>query len=225
MFGLDLNEAFRDFNFSVQCDPTMRSGPTEAELLELVYRGRRGDMGALADFADAMFYTLRIEAFEAYQRAHGPVAISHREWFHEKLCSFFGILLYRSVVVEGIVDGDCLSTELPIEPGFKYATYFCLPDMFGSDEIEKPLAPKTTISNCGMTWPGPSQERPTIALRRPRTGSRAIGRHREPPPVTGAAGRKIKRGIRLSPIAWLAEWTERIFVESWTSAPSLRFLL
>src|SRR5713226_9625155 len=95
--GLDLDPTFKDFNFSLKRDPAMRKGPTEAELIALVYRGQLGDIDALSDVADVMFYMLRTEAFDSYQRFYVSLGISHREWYYEKLQQFFKILIYGTV--------------------------------------------------------------------------------------------------------------------------------
>jgi hypothetical protein len=53
---------------------------TAIYLTKLVYEGRNGSMSALDKFAGTMFYTLHEQAFDVYQRFHGPVGfcfISH----------------------------------------------------------------------------------------------------------------------------------------------------
>lgn len=147
--GLDLDPTFKDFNFSLKRDPTMRKGPTEAELIALVYRGQLGDIDALSDLADAMFYTMRPEAFDAYQRFQGPLGISHREWYYAKLQQFFKILICGTVSITGIIDDKFRITvvDLPIGVGFAYINRWG--DIIQPDEIQEALAPE---DNDPRTW-------------------------------------------------------------------------
>jgi hypothetical protein len=88
LLAFDLDPAFENFNFSGMLDPSMKSGPSKADLYRLVYKGRKGDRHAPAEFADTMYWTLRELAFDAFQREHGARAISYREWFTTSYFSF-----------------------------------------------------------------------------------------------------------------------------------------
>src|SRR5690348_4315118 len=81
LLAMDLDPAFENYNFSELWDPTMKSGPGTADLYRFVTNGRLGDRHASAEFADAMYWTLRQAAFEAFQRDHGARAITYQEWF------------------------------------------------------------------------------------------------------------------------------------------------
>jgi len=117
---LDPDQDFNDFNFSFLWDPALQKGPTELQLLKLVHEGRAGRRHALAEFADAMYFSLRPQAFDAYQRFHGPVGFGHSEWFYAKLDHFFQLLLYDSLQVTGIVNDKLVykTTDWPVEEGF-----------------------------------------------------------------------------------------------------------
>ena len=99
LLALDLDPAFKDFNFSAVWDQTMKCGPTNSELYLLVQKCRKGDKNALGDFADTMYWTLREAAFNAFQHEHGARAITYQEWFYYKLFQFFEILLFTKLHV------------------------------------------------------------------------------------------------------------------------------
>ena len=63
----------------------------------MVHAARRGDRSAGFEFTDTMFWTLRPESFECFQRVHGPRAISYRDWFYAKLSQFLDILTYEKL--------------------------------------------------------------------------------------------------------------------------------
>jgi len=101
----------------------------------------------MGEFADAMFFSLRCEAFDAYQRFHGPFGTSYEEWFSQKLDHFVQILLYRSVWVGAVVDGKLVhkTTDLPIERGFTMESF--TGDFVQPDELEA-LPPED--NDCGL---------------------------------------------------------------------------
>ncbi len=144
---LELDPAFKDFNFSSKWDPGMRKRPTEAELIALAYLGAVGDSDALEVFADAMFYTLRAAAFDGYQRYHGPLGISHEDWYYAKLQQFFKILIYGHVSITGIIPDDVQSTTVRLPrfsfTGIGFAYIQCCGDIVDADEIKGVLAPGT----------------------------------------------------------------------------------
>lgn len=99
MISLDFDPAFADFNFSELWDPALRSGPSNSSLYKLVYRARKGDRPAAHHYADTMYWTLRPETWDCFQRLHGHRPISHRDWFYAKLIQFFDILLYEQLKI------------------------------------------------------------------------------------------------------------------------------
>jgi hypothetical protein len=116
----------------------------------------------MGEFADAMFFSLRPEAFDAYDRFHGPFGTSYKEWFPQKLDQFFEILLYKSVYVSSVVDGKFVeeTTDLPINPGLTMG-YF-KGDFVQPDELEA-LVPED--NNCGL-WFDLAE---TVSPKRPTT--------------------------------------------------------
>jgi|SRR5271170_6239913 len=148
--SLDPDQDFNDFNFSFLWDPALKKGPTELQLLELVHEGRAGKKSALNDFADAMYYTLRRQAFDAYQRFHGPVGFGYCEWFHAKLSRFLEILLYQSLHATGFVNDKFVSkiADWPVEEGFTIISFDG--EIVQPDEIEGIAEPED--NTCPAWW-------------------------------------------------------------------------
>jgi hypothetical protein len=88
-----------------------------------------------------MYFTLRPAAFEAYQRLHGPVAITYPEWFYLKLRQFIHILVFDKVEVKSPVDGSCKIVALPIEKGHEITGVHCN-QKIGFDELTESIAPE-----------------------------------------------------------------------------------
>jgi hypothetical protein len=143
--SLDPDQDFNDFNFSFLWDPALQKGPGELQLLKLVHEGRRGRRSALAEFADAMYFTLRPQAFDSYQRFHGPVGFGHREWFHAKLSRFLEILLYQSLHVTGVVNDKLVhkTTDWTVEEGFTIISFDG--ETVQPDEIEEAVGPEHNV--------------------------------------------------------------------------------
>jgi hypothetical protein len=101
---LFLDRKFPDFNFSETLDPDLRpgAGPSQPALIQMVHAARRGDRSAGFEFTDTMYWTLRPEAFECFQRVHGPRAIDYRDWFYAKLSQFLDILAYQNLALDGL---------------------------------------------------------------------------------------------------------------------------
>jgi hypothetical protein len=139
--SLDPDQDFNDFNFSFLWDPALQKGLTELQLLKLVHEGRAGRSSALAEFADAMYFTLRPQAFDAYQHFHGPVGFGYSEWFHAKLSRFLQILLYQSVHVTGTVNNKFVykTTDWPVEEGFTIISFDG--ETVQPDELEEAIGP------------------------------------------------------------------------------------
>jgi len=148
--SLDPDQDFNDFNFSFVWDPALQKGPTELQLLKLVHEGRAGRSSALAEFADAMYFTLRPQAFDAYQHFHGPVGFGYREWFHAKVARFLEILLYQSLHVTGFVNDKFVSetTDWPVEDGFKFISFDG--EIVQPDDIEETFSPEN--NHCPTWW-------------------------------------------------------------------------
>lgn len=100
MVAFELDRAFPDFNFSEFWDPALRGGPSASSLYKLVYKARKGDRFAPGTFANAMYFTLRPETWECFQRSHGFRPVSHRDWFFAKLVQFLDILVYDELTIE-----------------------------------------------------------------------------------------------------------------------------
>jgi hypothetical protein len=138
---LDTSPEFDDFNFSPSQDSTMRRRISQAALFAWVIDSREIDPDPLpmVDFAEAMYFTLRPAAFEAYQRLHGPVAITYPEWFYLTLRQFIHILVFDRVEVKSPVDGSCKIVALPIEKGHEITGVHC--SQIGFDELTESIAP------------------------------------------------------------------------------------
>ncbi len=117
---LFLDREFPDFNFSATWDPDLRpgGGPSQLKLIQMVHGARRGERGAAAGFTETMYWTLRPESFECFQRVHGPRSISYRDWFFSKLAQFLDILVYEQLSVVGPGGETGLKAGAPWEEGF-----------------------------------------------------------------------------------------------------------
>ena len=100
MVAFELDRAFPDFNFSDFWDPALRDCVSASNLAKLVYKARKGDRFAPGTFANAMYYTLRPETWECFQRSHGFRPVSHRDWFYAKLVQFLDILVCDELTIE-----------------------------------------------------------------------------------------------------------------------------
>jgi len=138
---LNVNPYFADFNID-GLGPQIKEGPTKLRLHELVYEGRCGRKQALFEFAWVMYHTLREEAFEAFQRSHGTVESSFREWYYDKLFQFVRILLFDSVHVTGFVDGNLIfkNTDFPLDKEFSIINFNG--EVVQPDEIEQSIDPE-----------------------------------------------------------------------------------
>jgi hypothetical protein len=136
--SLDLDPAFADFNFSEGWDPTLRQGPASSTLYKLVCDARRGNRLAASDFADTIYWTLRPETWDCFQRVHGARPITHREWFFAKVAQFLDILVYDQLTIVGsdgqprkLQPNEVLTDETTIWRGSG--------PLIQSDEIERAL--------------------------------------------------------------------------------------
>ncbi len=111
--GLDLDDKFRDFFYCSIWDPALApgSGPNQSVLFRMVYLARQNPKRGCAEFGDTMRWTLRQEAFECFQRLHGPRPIRFEHWFYAKLEQLVTILLYEELLVYGV--GDSIGPEPP----------------------------------------------------------------------------------------------------------------
>jgi hypothetical protein len=142
---VDTDRAVQEFNVSALYDPGLKpdGGPSQAGLIQIVYRARHGDRAAAFELTDTMYYTLRAEAFECFQRMHGPRAIGHRDWFYSKLSQYLEILIYEKLSLFGVEpDGRIKSpqTDKPWEEGLTVigtAGPYVQPD-----DIEAAFAPR-----------------------------------------------------------------------------------
>jgi len=117
---LFLDREFPDFNFSATWDPDLRpgGGPSQLKLIQMVHGARLGERGAAAGFIETMYWTLRLESFECFQRVHGPCSISYRDWFYAKLSQFLDLLVYEQLAVAGPGGTTGLKAGAPWEEGF-----------------------------------------------------------------------------------------------------------
>ncbi|MCL5743912.1 MAG: hypothetical protein M1541_08290 [Acidobacteria bacterium] len=150
--SLFLDRAFPDFNFCETLDPDLRpgGGPPQLALIQMVHAARRGDRSARREFTDTMFWTLRPESFECFQRVYGPRAISYRDWFYAKLSQFLDILAYEKLALDGFgPDGKARTpeTDKPWEEGLTVLG----PGGPGADptDIEKTFVP---ADNAPVFW-------------------------------------------------------------------------
>jgi hypothetical protein len=147
MLVLDLDPAFEDFNFSYEWDPTMKYGPSNSDLYRLVQKCRQGGQNAIGEFADAMYWTLREFAFDAFQRAHGARAIGYREWFYRKLFQFFEILLFTKVHVTSDTDLRWVECDEVMKKGDIVIS--SEGPVVQQDELQDALGPE---NNIGRLW-------------------------------------------------------------------------
>jgi hypothetical protein len=146
--SLGTTPEFDDFNFSSSWDPAMKRRISQAALAKLVIRAREPDQCPMTDIADAMYFTLRPAAFEAYQRWNGPVAINYREWFYLKLGQFLRILLFDQLEVRSLADDSRKRMRLPIEKGCEITGVHCRNEI-GLDELSQSIYPE---DNDEETW-------------------------------------------------------------------------
>jgi hypothetical protein len=141
---------FDDFNFSPACDLSMKRRISQAALIPWVIQGRKDylDDVPTVKLADAMYFTLRPPAFEAYQRVHVAVAISYPEWFYLKLRQFIGIAFFDELEVKSMVDGSRKRMALPIEKGYEITGVYCH-QKIGFDELTESIVPE---DNDFGTW-------------------------------------------------------------------------
>jgi hypothetical protein len=156
--SLFLDRAFPDFNFSQTWDPNLRpdGGPSQLALIKMIYAARRGDRSARVGFTDAMYWTLRQESFECFQRARGPKTINYRDWFYAKLSQFLEILVWETLALDGLgPDGQprVPKTDRPWEESLNVLG----PGGPGVDppDLEKTFAP---ADNDPVFWAGIVQE-------------------------------------------------------------------
>jgi len=114
--ALHLERRFLDFNCSRLLDAALGAGLRQAYLYQMVYAARQGKRLETLHFADVMRCTLRKVTFDAFERAHGPKAITYAEWFYCKLLQFLEILTYERLISEGI-NSDAEATDRPWEKG------------------------------------------------------------------------------------------------------------
>ena len=148
MPSFDLNPAFKNFNVTAVWKPTVMRGPREDELIELVHRARCGDTDAQWKIADTMYCTLSRETFDLFQHLHGPVGISYREWFFEKLTFFLWTLPYDVVSATRFKDDkfEYIQADLPLEEGFHIISSWG--EVVQPEDIESALRPED--NDCGM---------------------------------------------------------------------------
>ena len=139
MEPLSVNPYFADFNLLETRDPRFNEHPHQARLLELIHDVRRGSTESLFAFADVMYCTLREQAFEDFQRTHGPMENSFREWFYEKLFQFFRILLYESIRVLGLENGTFVSKSTDFPVGKEFSITGFRDEIVQLEEIEQAI--------------------------------------------------------------------------------------
>lgn len=164
---LNVNPYFADFNID-GLGPQIKEGPTELRLHELVYEGRCGRKQALFEFADVMYYTLREEAFEAFQRRHGPLENAFPEWFHEKLDQFFRILLFESVRVSRCVDRSVLFKDTDFPVGKEFTIVRFNDEGIQPDETEQVIEPEHNSHRLWYELAQSVTERPKDRLKAAR---------------------------------------------------------
>ena len=98
-FSLEMHPDFEDFNFSSIWNPTGGTGVSARALFRLVYEARQGRSVAKRELSNVIECTLRKAAFEAYQRAHGPLAVDGFDWLCAKLSQFSESMLYERLTV------------------------------------------------------------------------------------------------------------------------------
>lgn len=106
--SLELDDAFRDFNFSSLLSPAFPVQVTAAKITELIKGGQ------VDEVADIIATTLRSGSFEAFQRTHGVRPIDFADWCIHKSAHFLDLLglLYRPDELQE----PSPSSRLPIMP-------------------------------------------------------------------------------------------------------------
>jgi hypothetical protein len=99
---------FCDFNFSKIFDPQLKSKVPAVWLYRWVYAARNGDRFASPEFIDTVYWTLRRETFDAFQRLQPGRPISYRDWFYNKLDQFFNALTYTRLHWADDAEGEAL---------------------------------------------------------------------------------------------------------------------
>lgn len=138
-FGANLD--FDNFNFSSLSSCLEGYCRPVSDLIALVVYSREDDPGSIYDFANAMYFTLRPAAFEAYQRVHVPVAISYEDWFYLKLRQFLRILLFDEIEVKNLIDGSRKWQSSCIGKGLEVVSIRCPKDS-DLDELEEYITPE-----------------------------------------------------------------------------------
>jgi len=143
--GLDLDPKFRGFFYCSIWDPALEpgSGPDESALYKMVYLARRDRDETCVEFANTMEWTLRVEAFECFQRLHGPRPVRFEHWFYAKLEQLLSVLLYEELLVYGI--GESLDpvppqTDRPWEEGDRILTGRS--PLIQRDDLERAFSPR-----------------------------------------------------------------------------------
>jgi len=88
----------------------------QAYLYQLVYAARQKNRLETLHVADVMRCTLRKVTFDAFERTHGPKAITYADWFYCKLLQFLEILTYERLIAEGMPN-DSKASDRPWDKG------------------------------------------------------------------------------------------------------------
>jgi len=141
--SLEMEPAFADFNFCSIWDPTLKMRLPKHRLFRLAYQARRGQRGARAELSDTIDCTLRPAAFEAFQRVHGPFAVTYDEWRYSKLRQIFDVLLYERLVIldETMPQNEFRDVEEPWDEGLENR-FFDLGPHLTEEEVQEYLAPE-----------------------------------------------------------------------------------
>lgn len=103
-FDVDLtfDPNFEDFNFSAIFDPGLEPGrgPSSTWLYGLAYRARIKERTGAFELSDALYWTLKEGAFEAFKWKYGPRPATYEDWLYGKLKQFCEILLYEQLLVD-----------------------------------------------------------------------------------------------------------------------------
>lgn len=113
--SLDLDAAFRDFNFSSLRSPAFPVQMTAAQVAGLVDNCHEDEV------ADIIVTTLRAGTFEAFQRVHGVHPIDFADWCVHKVAQFLD-LIGLSYQPEEIQEGSP-ATRLPSLPWIEIVRY------------------------------------------------------------------------------------------------------
>jgi hypothetical protein len=161
----------------------LHSGPSYETLFRIAYEARQGDAVRISEFGDTIYHTLRPAAFEAYQRAHGPHAITYDEWFYSKLTMFLNILGYERLEIPSFSTGGRIHTlvvEQPWKEGVK--GFVRQGDWIDEEEIKQTLIPE---DNERISWVG--QVRDVSAAKTNRAQFLREWLRRQPADRAGAA--------------------------------------